>query len=77
VSDAHHFRTQAELYLELSRRMSLRTDAEFCRVRAARNLAAAVELEREQPGSSSPETSSSPEASEESDHAAVLFPRGL
>jgi hypothetical protein len=47
VSDAHYFRTQAELYLELSRRMSLHRDAEYFRVLAGRHLAAALELEGE------------------------------
>jgi hypothetical protein len=45
VSDAHYFRTQAELYLELSRRMSLHGDAEYFRVLAGRHLAAALVLE--------------------------------
>jgi hypothetical protein len=47
VPDAHHFRVQAELYFELSRQMSLLGDAEYCRVRAERCLATAVELEDE------------------------------
>jgi hypothetical protein len=47
VPDAHYFRMQAELYLELSRRMSLLGDAEYCRVRAERCLATATELEDE------------------------------
>ena len=47
MPDAHYFRVQAELYLELSRQMSLLGDAEYCRVRAERCLATAVELEGE------------------------------
>jgi hypothetical protein len=45
VADARYFRTQADLYLELSRRMSLQGDAEYFRVLAARHLAMALELE--------------------------------
>jgi hypothetical protein len=47
VADARYFRSQAELYLELSRRMSLHGDAEYFRVVAGRHLTAANELERE------------------------------
>jgi hypothetical protein len=47
VSDAHYFRTQAELYFELSRRMSVRSDAEYCRVMAERNLSRAIDLEND------------------------------
>ena len=43
--DAHHFRSQAELYFELARRMSLSGDAEYCRVIAERCQARAIELE--------------------------------
>jgi hypothetical protein len=45
VSDAHHFRAQAQLYFELARRMSLRVDADYCRVIAERNLSRAADLE--------------------------------
>ena len=47
MPDAHYFRVQAELYFELSRQMSLLGDAEYCRVRAERCLATALELEGE------------------------------
>ena len=43
--DAHHFRSQALLYSELAERMSLRGDAEYCRIIAERCLARATELE--------------------------------
>jgi len=43
--DAHHFRSQAQLYSELAERMSLRGDAEYCRIVAERCLAQAIELE--------------------------------
>ena len=43
--DAHHFRSQAQLYRELARRMSLRGDAEYCRIIAERCVARAIELE--------------------------------
>jgi len=45
VLDAYHFRSQAVLYFELAERMSLRGDAEYCRIIAARCLARAAELE--------------------------------
>ena len=45
MQNAHHFRSQAELYFELSRRMSLRRDAEYYRVTAERLLSTAVDLE--------------------------------
>jgi hypothetical protein len=45
VLNAHHFRSQAELYLELARRMSLRGDAEYCRIIAERCVTRAIELE--------------------------------
>jgi hypothetical protein len=47
VHDAQYFRSQAELYRELARRMSLRGDAEYCRIHAAHCLARAIELETE------------------------------
>jgi hypothetical protein len=78
VLDAHYFRTQAALYFELSRQMSLRGDAEYCRVRAERHLAMAAEREGENANpSSSPQASSPAQASEGWDHAAVFLPRGL
>ena len=43
--DAHHFRSQALLYSELAERMSLRGDAEYCRIVAERCRARAIELE--------------------------------
>jgi hypothetical protein len=45
VLDAHHFRSQALLYSELAERMSLRGDAEYCRIVAERCRARAAELE--------------------------------
>jgi hypothetical protein len=45
VLDAHHFRSQAQLYRELARWMSLRGDAEYCRIIAERCQARAIELE--------------------------------
>jgi len=45
VLDAHHFRSQARLYSELAERMSLRGDAEYCRIVAERCRARATELE--------------------------------
>jgi hypothetical protein len=80
VLDAHYFRTQAALYFELSRQMSLRGDAEYCRVHAERHLAMAAEREGEGENansSSSPQASSPAQASEGWDHAAVFLPRGL
>ena len=47
MQDAHHFRSQAELYHELARRMSVRSDAEYCRIHAEHCLARAIELETE------------------------------
>jgi hypothetical protein len=52
VQNAHYFRSQAELYFELARRMSLRRDAEYYRVTAERHVSTAVDLE-EHPESSS------------------------
>jgi hypothetical protein len=46
VQDAQYFRTQAQLYFELARRMSARTDAEYCRVTAERYVTAADDLEK-------------------------------
>lgn len=43
--DAHHFRSQALLYSELAGRMSLRGDAEYCRIIAERCRTRAIELE--------------------------------
>jgi hypothetical protein len=45
VLDAQHFRSQALLYSELAERMSVRGDAEYCRILAERCLARAAELE--------------------------------
>jgi hypothetical protein len=45
VLDAHHFRSQAQLYFELAERMSLRGDAEYYRIIAERCRARAIELE--------------------------------
>ena len=45
MQDARHFRSRAELYFELAGLMSLRCDAEYCRVTAERHLAAAIALE--------------------------------
>jgi hypothetical protein len=53
VLDAHYFRPQAQLYVELGRRMSLRGDAEYCRITAERCMARAVELEAQSPDSAS------------------------
>jgi hypothetical protein len=47
VSDAHYRRTQAALCFELSRRMSLRGDAEYSLVRAERHLVAERRLAAE------------------------------
>jgi hypothetical protein len=47
VPDAHYFRSQAELYFELARHMSLRADAEYCRVIAERYTATAAERDDE------------------------------
>jgi len=47
MRDAHYFRSQAELYRELARCMSVRGDAEYCRIHAAHCLARAIELETE------------------------------
>jgi hypothetical protein len=47
VSEAHHFRSQAELYFELARRMSVVADAEYCRVIGERNLSRAIDLEND------------------------------
>jgi hypothetical protein len=50
MSDAHYLRSQAALYFELARRMSIRSDAEYCRVIAERHLSRAIDLENN-PGS--------------------------
>ena len=47
MQDAQYFRTQAELYFELSRQMSIRSEAEYCRVIAERNLSRAIDLEND------------------------------
>lgn len=47
MQDAHYFRSQAELYRELALCMSVRTDAEYCRIHAEHCLARAIELETE------------------------------
>ena len=70
MPDAHDFRVQAELYLELSRRMSLRGDAEYCRVRAARCSAMAIECESGR-SSSAPAALSLPPENEGRNHAAA------
>jgi hypothetical protein len=44
-SDSRHFRTQAEIYFELARHMSLRSDAEIFRATAQAYLARAGEEE--------------------------------
>ena len=54
MQDAHYFRLQAELYFELARRMSLRQDAEYCRIRAERHMSTAADLERHSGASSTP-----------------------
>jgi hypothetical protein len=54
VLDAHHFRSQAELYLELAKRMSLRGDAEYCRILAERCVARAAELETQGESAAAP-----------------------
>jgi hypothetical protein len=59
VQNAHYFRSQAELYFELARRMSLRRDAEYYRVTAERLLSTAVDLE-EHPESTSAPSSGAP-----------------
>jgi len=46
VQDAQYFRVQAELYFELARHMSVRNDAEYCRVREERSVMAADDFER-------------------------------
>jgi hypothetical protein len=46
VQDAHYFRVRAELYFELARMMSVRQDAEYCRITAERLTAKAADLER-------------------------------
>jgi hypothetical protein len=63
MPDVHYFRSQAELYLALSRRMSLCGDAEYFRGLAARHLAAACELDGE--GATSPAASSFTQAIED------------
>jgi hypothetical protein len=45
MHDAGYFRERAELYFELSRRMSVPTDAQYFHGAAERYLARAVELE--------------------------------
>lgn len=45
MPDAHYFRSQATLYFELARRMSLHVDAEYCRIVAERHAAKAAALE--------------------------------
>ena len=45
MHDAAYFRKRAELYFELSRRMSVPTDAQYFHGAAERYLAKAVELE--------------------------------
>jgi hypothetical protein len=58
MPDADYYRSQAELYFELARRMSVRSDAEYCRATARRYAARAAELEAEAAGSSfAPNTS--------------------
>jgi len=59
VEDARYFRSQAELYLQLARQMSLRVDAQYCRVCAGRYAARAAELEAGEPNSSTPADASS------------------
>ena len=54
MQDAHYFRVQAELYLELARRMSLAQHAEYCRVTAERHMSQAVDLEKHQDTVSTP-----------------------
>jgi hypothetical protein len=77
MSNVHYFRSQAELYFELARRMSIRADAEYCRVTAERYAAMAAELGAETASVSSlPETPSA-DRNMGADHAAVLLPRGL
>ena len=56
LQDAQYFRTRAELYFALSRRMSIRSDAEYCRIIAERNLSRAIDLEND-PTSMSSSTS--------------------
>ena len=64
MSDAHHLRSQAALYFELARRMSIRSDAEYCRVTAERHLAAAIAFEH---AGSMPVPARCPSATESAD----------
>jgi hypothetical protein len=54
VQDAHYFRLQADLYFELAGRMSLRQDAEYCRVTAERHALTAADLEKHSSASLTP-----------------------
>jgi hypothetical protein len=45
VPDAQYFRSQAELYFSLARRMSLDADAKFFSALAERCLACAIEVD--------------------------------
>lgn len=54
MQNAHYFRSQAKLYFELARRMSLREDAEYCRVTAERHLSTAAGLEKHSTASATP-----------------------
>ena len=47
MQDAQYFRSQAELYFELSQRMSLHDDVEYFCIQAEHCLARAMELESE------------------------------
>jgi hypothetical protein len=47
MQDAAYFRSRAEMYFELARRMSLHVDSEFFCIQAEHCLARATELEAE------------------------------
>lgn len=47
MRDAHYFRSRAEFYFELARRMSVDVDAEYFCIQAEHCLARAIELESE------------------------------
>jgi hypothetical protein len=59
VQDAHYFRSQAELYFELARWMSLRRDAEYYRITAERFVSTAVDLEKQAESTSTPSSGAS------------------
>jgi hypothetical protein len=77
VPDTHYLLSQAELYLELARRMSLRADAEYCRVIAERYAATAAEREAEAASAGSSTEISTASANVGLSHALVLLSRRL